>query len=141
MPRRMKPIPSAWTKACSSRRSIPATEDYSVLALTCAKNNNGQMFSPFAVRLDPDMIYQREPAFDMDALREQIEKGKTTRGLQPEILRELLTKGHDYSKKQIVDIVIEEKGGSPSRAYDLVDRAVTRRILRRNRLTKVYALA
>ena len=78
-----------WTRA--QINIIPGTEDYSVLVLSCGKLNDGKMFSPFAVRLNPDtMIYEPEPDFDIDALREQIESGPKKRtAYRPEILQEM----------------------------------------------------
>ena len=46
-----------------------------------------------------------------------------------------------YERKKIIDLVIEEEIVSPATAYRIVKEGKARRILRRNKVAKTYALA
>jgi hypothetical protein len=119
---------------------IPATEDYSILILTCGKNNNGKMFSPFAIRLNPDtMIYEPEPDFDIEEFREQIERPKKRRTFQPEIVAEIDWPRRELTKKELAKLVMDETGCGRSRAYELIEQAVRKQILRFNKITRTYS--
>ena len=134
-----------WSRAFIN--AFPAAEDYSILGISCGKNNNGKIFSPFAVRLDPDTkIYELEPDFDMDALREQVERGPKKRDkYSPEIIAEMdwpePTGGGErgqLDKKQLIDAVKQETGCSKTTAYRLIDMAVINRLIKYSKLTKIY---
>jgi AAA domain/DnaB-like helicase N terminal domain len=131
----------SWTRA--QINIIPATEDYSVLVLTCGKLNDGKMFSPFAVRLDPDsMIYEPEPNFDIEALRQHVESGQKTRTkYDPKIVNEMDWPKPQLDRKGLIAAVQEETGCSPATAYRLIDAAVTNRppIIKYSKLTQIYA--
>jgi hypothetical protein len=122
---------------------IPGAEDdNSQLVLTCGKNSNGKEFPPIAVRLDPDtMVYEPDESFDIDEWRQTV--GATTSNARkgPQILRDLLEPDRKYDKKQIVAIIMDEKGIGKTRAYELVEQAKGRGILSFNRIIKTYALA
>jgi hypothetical protein len=122
---------------------IPGSEENNnQLVLTCGKNSNGTEFPPIAVRLNPEtMIYEPDTSFDIDEWRQEIGAPTRRTGLNPQILRELLEKGREYEKKQIVAILIDENGIGKTRAYELVNQAKARRILRINTVMKTYALA
>jgi hypothetical protein len=122
---------------------IPGAEDNNdQLVLTCGKNSNGKEFPPIAVRLNPDsMIYEPDDSFDMEGWREKVSAPGGKAGVKPQIFRELLKKGQDYDKKKVVELVREEKGIRKTRAYELIDQAVARKILRHNKTIKTYAFA
>jgi hypothetical protein len=135
-----------WSRAFIN--AFPATEDYSILGITCGKNNDGKMFSPFTIRLDPDTkIYEQEPDFDMEALRERIESGKKSRpAYRPEIIAEMDWpkpagggERGQLDKKQLADAVQEEINCSRATAYRLIDVAVMQRIVKYSKMTKIYA--
>jgi hypothetical protein len=128
----------SWSRAFIN--VIPATEDFSVLLLTCGKNNNGKMFSPFAVRLNPNtMIYEPKPDFDIEEFREQLHSTQNTRQpLSPKIVAEIEWQKPELDKKQLVAAVREETGCSNATAYRLINKAVGRHI-RFNKRTKIYA--
>jgi AAA domain len=129
-----------WTRA--QINVIPGAEDNNEqLVLTCGKNSNGKEFPPIAVRLDPGtMIYEPDTSFDMEGWREEVSApGKAS--VKPQIFRELLKKGRDYDKRKVVELVREEKGLGKTRAYELVDQATARKILRFKKTVKTYALA
>lgn len=127
-----------WTRA--QINAFPATEDYSILGLSCGKLNDGKQFPPFAIRLDHEMIYQHEPDFDMDALREQVEHGKRQAPPIEETLRKLLEQGHKYDKAQIAKLIRKAKGVSQATAYRWVEKAVVMKVLRFNKQIETYEL-
>ena len=123
---------------------IPGAEDNNdILILTCGKNSNGKEFSPVAVRLNPEMIYEVDADFDIDSWREQLSsnKGKTG-GVRPKMLRDVLTKGREYDKRQLAEIIIDEFGIRKTRAYEIIRQATAKahRVLRFNATIKTYAL-
>jgi hypothetical protein len=129
-----------WTRA--QINVIPGAEDSNdQLVLTCGKNSNGKEFPSIAVRLNSDtLIYELDTSFDMEGWRQEVSApGKA--GVKPQIFRELLEKGRDYDRKQLVALVREEKGIGNTRAYELVAQAKERGILRFNKMIKSYALA
>jgi len=130
-----------WTRA--QINIIPATEDHSVLVLTCGKLNDGKMFSPFAVHLNPDtMIYEPEPDFDIEGLREQVTSGKNNRTPPiKETLYALLQRDREYDKAQIAKLIIKDKGISPATAYRWVDKGHALKVLSFNRQTEIYVLS
>ena len=120
----------------------PASEDNNeTLVIACGRNSNGKEFSPVAVRRNEDGIYVVDEDFDIEAWRREISTPRKSARLRPEILRKLLAKNREYDKKQIVALIMEAKGREKTTAYDLVDEAVARKILRFNKQTKIYALA
>ena len=130
-----------WTRA--QINIIPGTEDYSILVLSCGKLNDGKKFSPFAIRLLPDtMIYEPEPDFDIEALREHVENGQKTRTTyQPEIVAEMEWPKPQLDKPQLAAAIRDETGCSNSTAYRLIDAAVTHRpaIIKYSKMTQIYA--
>jgi hypothetical protein len=103
---------------------------------TCCKNNDGELGGRSAWERRNGLFVPIE-FFDFDAFDHP---PKEKRGLQPEILRELLKKGGKYDKGQLVSIIIDETGCGKSAAYNLVRRAVKSRVLRHDKLMKSYEL-
>ena len=128
-----------WTRA--QINIIPGTDDHSVLVLTCGKLNDGKQFSPFAVHLNPDtMIYEPEPDFDIEGLREHIESSKNSRtAYQPQIVGEMDWPKPELDKKQLAEAIQEETNCSRPTAYRLIDAAVAHRIIKFSKLTRIYA--
>jgi hypothetical protein len=109
--------------------------------IASGKCSNAPEFEPFAARLNREtMLYELDTDFDLESWRQEINAGSNSTVLRPGILRELLQRGREYEKKQIVEIIRQEKGIGNSRAYELVDQAKTRRVLRFNKVMKTYAL-
>jgi len=129
-----------WTRAqINVAPALP--DDNSQLVIACGKNNDGKEFAPFAIHLnDSTMMYEVLPDFDLDNWRHEITSpGKT--GVKPQLLRDLLEPGREYDKKQIVALIKEETGCAKTRAYELVDQAKARSVLRFNKTIKTYVLA
>jgi AAA domain len=119
---------------------VPANEDYSTLVLTCGKNNCGKMFEPFAIRRTDEMIYEADPGFDVQSFREQLERPKKTRAtFSTQIVADMDWPKPELDKKQLIAAVVEETNCANSTAYRLVDAAVLQRLIRYNKLTKIYA--
>lgn len=137
----------SWTRAYIN--VIPATEDYSILVLTCGKINDGKPFSPFAVHLNPEtMIYEPEPDFDISAFREQIESLKKKRKIftdNPEIVAEIEWRNYkgdvvsELDQKGLAKSIMDELNCSRSTAYRLIEAAVIQRVIKFSKLTKIYA--
>jgi hypothetical protein len=127
-----------WTRA--QINAFPATEDHSILGLTCGKLNDGKQFSPFAIRLDEQMIYQHEPNFDMDALREQLERGKREAPPVEETLRKVLEQGRQYEKSEIAKLIMKEKGFHKATAYRWVEKGEEMEVLHYLKKVERYEL-
>jgi len=117
-------------------------DDNSLIIIASGKCSNAPEFEPFAARLNPEtMLYEIDEGFDMEGWRQDLGSSTGKARLKPNILRDLLQKGREYEKKQIVAIIIEDKGIGKARAYEIVDEAYIRKILRYNRTIKTYELA
>ena len=103
---------------------------------TCCKNNDGELGRPSAWERRNGLFVPVED-FDWEAFDGGTSKG----GVKPQMLRELLERGREYDKQQIVALVREETGVGKSRAYQLVDQAKTHRVLHFNKMIKTYVLA
>jgi RecA-family ATPase len=128
----------SWTRA--SINVVPATEDYSILVLTCGKSNMGKMFEPFAIRRTDEISFEPEPEFDIQAFREHIESPKKSRQTySPQIVAEIDWPKRELDKKQLAAAIESETGCSKSTAYRLIDDAVMRCVIRFKKQTKIYA--
>ena len=117
-------------------------DDNSTLIIASGKCNNAPEFSPFAAKLNFEtMLYARDEDFDLENWKEEVSSAKTRSKPAKEILRAVLTPGREYERKKIIDLVIEEELVSPATAYRIVKEGKARRILRRNKVAKTYALA
>ena len=119
---------------------IPATEDYTILVLTCGKNNNGKMFEPFAVRFHPDTkLYLPEPDFALQSFREHVESPrKARRKFEAQIVAEIPWPRRQMDRKGLAAAIMEETGCGRARTYDLINEAVIQRFIRYNKLTEIY---
>jgi hypothetical protein len=116
-------------------------DDNGLIIIASGKCNNAPEFERFAARLNPEtMLYEIDEGFDMEGWRQELGSQASKARLKPKILLDLLKKGREYEKKQIVALIIEDKGVSKARAYEIVDEAYTRKILRYNRTIKTYEL-
>jgi hypothetical protein len=106
------------------------------VVLTCCKNNDGDEGGRTAWERRSGLFLPVD-CFDWNTFDHP---PKDKRGLKPEVLRELLLRGRQYTKAQIVEVVIKETGRSKTTAYDLVETAKGR-ALRYHKLTKLYELA
>ena len=130
----------AWARAQINVAPAKA-EDNSIIIIASGKCNDAPEFEPFAARLNFEtMLYARDEDFDMEGWRVEVAIAKSSR-VQPLILRELLGKGREYDRQEIVAVIREETGVQKTRAYELVRQAQGRGILRFNKISKIYALA
>jgi hypothetical protein len=123
---------------------IPGKEDYSVLVFICAKNNDGQMFAPFAVRLNPDTkIYEPEPDFDIEGLREQLTATGTKKKpkFNVEMVKELVKFRGELDMTGLAKLIETKTGCGRSRSYELVHEGRRAKLFRFQRNTELYALA
>jgi hypothetical protein len=118
------------------------SEDNSTIIIGSGKGNNAPEFEPFAARLSFEtMLYARDEDFDLEGWKQEVGSAKTTRKPVRDVLQAVLTPGREYEGKKIINLVTEEELVSPATAYRIVKEGKDRRILRRNKITKTYALA
>lgn len=116
--------------------------DNSVIIIGSGKCNNAPEFEPFAARLSFEtMLYARDEDFDIEGWKQEVGSAQTARKSARDVLRAVLTPGRQYDQQDIVKRVIEEELVSLSTAYRIVNEGKSRRFLRRNKVTKTYALA
>lgn len=121
---------------------VPGAEDNNdQLVLTCGKNSNGREFAPIAVRLNADMIYEVADDFDVEVWRQKVCNTSARRTLRPEMIGEIMWPQPELEKKQLVKAITDETGCGRSRAYQLVDEAKARGLLRFNKTLRTYAKA
>src|SRR5262249_50274997 len=113
-----------WTRAQVNVAPV-RPDDNSLLIIVSGKCSNFTEFEPFAVRLNPDsLMYEVAADFDVKSWREQITgTGKRNGALQPQMLRECLTKGREYDLKGLTGIVMEHFVVQKTCAYDLIRKA------------------
>jgi hypothetical protein len=118
------------------------SEDNSTIIIGSGKGNNAPEFEPFAARLSFDtMLYQVEEHFDIQGWKEEVTHAKALRRSTKDVLHDVLKRSQEYDQQDIVARIIEEELVSKSTAYRIVNEGKARRILRRNKVTKTYALA
>ena len=86
------------------------------------------------------MIYDVDSDFDIENWRQQLISRRSKTGVKPQILREILSRGREYDKKQIAAFIIEETGLGKSRAYQIIDEAKRRGVVHYNKMIKTYVL-
>ena len=121
---------------------VPGNEDYSVLLLFCAKNNNGKRFEDTAIRLNPDtMIYEPEPDFDFEGWKEQVTAKKTVsrKKFTVEMVRETNLKFTELEIKPLAQLICDKIGCGRARGYELVHECTTARVFRHTKVTDTYA--
>jgi len=115
-------------------------DDNSTIIIASGKMNNAPEFTPFAATLNFDtMLYARDEDFDLEGWKQEIGTGREAR-VKPKDFRELLNRGQEYEKRQLVEILNEEKGIGKTYAYRIIDEAKSQGVLRLNKVTKTYAL-
>jgi PHD/YefM family antitoxin component YafN of YafNO toxin-antitoxin module len=131
----------AWARA--QINVAPAKgEDNSLIVVASGKCNDAPEFEPFAARLNFEtMLYERDDDFDIAQWHQEVTATSSKARVKPARLRELLARGREYDKKQIVALLIDETGVSKARAYEIVDEGKAAGILRFNKTIKTYALA
>jgi AAA domain len=120
----------------------PGNEDYTVLLLFCAKNNNGKKFEDTAVRLNPEtMIYEPEQDFDFKGWKEQITANKTAsrRKFTVDMVREANLRFTELEIKPLAKLIIDKLGCARARAYELVHECTTAKVFRHIKITDTYA--
>jgi hypothetical protein len=127
----------AWTRA---QINVVATREDSndQLVFACGKNNDGAEFQPFAAVLGHDMIYAPDSTFDVSAWQEEIGSSTAKSAeptCKPETVAEMLTAA-PLAKGELVKALREESGCGKSRAYEVIDQAQTRRLIRFDRITR-----
>jgi hypothetical protein len=112
-----------------------------LLVMASAKNNDGKEFEKFAVRLDPHkMIYVPEPGFDFEEWQAEISTGNTKRRFTEDDLLKVMD-GKQWDKRRLVKAFMDETGAGRSKAYDLIASADKKRLIKLNKLTKIYEQA
>ena len=130
----------AWARAQINVAPAKA-EDNSIIIIASGKCNDAPEFEPFAARLNFEtMLYEVDDGFDMAAWRMDVLGEKAVRESPRDMLQRLLSRGHEYDKRVIVNLIIEDKGVGKSRAYSIIDEAKARGILRFNRVQETYEL-
>lgn len=114
-----------------------------VLVVTCGKMSNGQEFSRFAVRLNPEtMIYSVDEAFDLSAWQADVTGKRMENDLSParvaEIVTELCKVGGAPKKPAIVKALRDETGCATSGAYKAIERAERAKKIHYTKATKTY---
>jgi hypothetical protein len=126
-----------WTRGFVN--AVPGNEEKTIIVLSNPKVSDGKPFENFAIELNGDLIFELRPDFDIDTFLEQIEKPKKERRkFDPEIIAEIEWPKPELSKKRLAVAIMEETGCKSSRAYELIDEAVIRRVIRYNKLTEIY---
>jgi hypothetical protein len=130
----------AWTRA--QINVAPAKgEDNSLIVVASGKCNDAPEFEAFAARLNFEtMLYDRDDDFDLEGWKQEVGTAREAR-MTPKDFPELLNRGQEYEKKQLVKILNEEKGIGKTYGYRIIDQATkSHGTLRRNKVTKTYAL-
>lgn len=94
------------------------------LVISCGKNSNGPEFEPFGIKLHPvTMVYEVDPEFDLAAWQNQL-KGETNSAIKPtpEAVAAFV-KDLPLTRKELVNLIMEEFGCGKSAAYALIARA------------------
>ena len=128
-----------WTRAQINVAPVHP-DDNSLLIIVSGKCSNFMEFAPFVIRLNPNsLIYEAAPDFDIEAWREHLESPKKTRRkFSPEIVAEIEWPKPELTKKRLAAAIMEQTGCRSSRAYELIDEAVIRRVIRYSKLTEIY---
>jgi hypothetical protein len=120
---------------------VPGSEDYSVLLLFCAKNNNGKRFEDIAIRLNPEtLIYEPEPDFDFEGWKEQItaKKAVTRQKFTADMVRQTNLRFTECEIKPLAQLISDKIGCGRTRAYELVAECTTAKLFRHNKITDTY---
>lgn len=127
----------AWTRA-QINIAPGSPEDNGTLIVSCGKNNNGQEFKRFAVRLDTErMIYEVNGQFDWDAWQEQLADSKPVTSLvEPEQVRELCAT--PQKKGDLAKAIADETGCIRNNAYRYIRRAEESGQIRFDEADQVY---
>jgi hypothetical protein len=127
-----------WSRAMIN--VVPGSEENNeTLVLTCGKNSNGKEFAPVAVRLNPDtMIYEVDEEFDVQSWRRQVCNVSKRRTYSPEIVRDLIERGRQFKKKDLVKVIQDDTGCGKSCAYELVEEATNKGILDLDKESRMY---
>src|SRR5262249_24589326 len=106
------------------------------LIIACGKNNNGPMFEPFAIVLDPEtMIYDVDPCFDIERWQKNLTRKRDEFDLQ--IVGEVCET--EMKKADLVNALLEETGCSKATAYRKINEAVRSKIVKRDAKTKLFS--
>lgn len=101
------------------------------LVMSCGKCSNGKEFAPFAVRLNPEtMLYEVAPDFDLTAWQGEVAGRRQGPSVTVELIRSVCRPG--MTKGELVKAVQNETGCGKSHAYEVIDRAVTAKKIRRD---------
>ena len=127
----------AWTRA-QINLAPGSREDNDVLVVGCGKSNDGRMFEPFAIRMNPKtMIYEVDPGFDLSAWESEV---TGTRPATPRLTDEIVWQCCEGSmpKVKLVKALMGETGCGRSAAYDGIERAERSKRIHFTPTTKNY---
>jgi len=126
-----------WTRAQINLAPFDA-DNNDVLVVASGKANDAVEFQPFAVRLNPEaMTYDRDDSVDLDEWRERMGDGsakKKARVTIYDVQKRVQESGIDgMTKKDIVAHLKDERGIGKTKAYELVEGADAKKLIRLRR--------
>lgn len=123
-----------WTRAQINLAPFDS-DNNDVLVVASGKANDAVEFEPFAVRLNPEaMTYERDDSVDLDEWRERMGDGsgkKKARVTVYDVQKLVQESGVEgMTKKEIVAHLKDERGIGKTKAYELVEDAETKKLIR-----------
>ena len=132
----------AWTRGQINLAPVDA-DNNDRLIVGCGKCSNGREFSTFAIRLNPEMIYECDPSVDLSAWESAITGKSEGPDLSPEmvagIVAELGKTSGAPKKPQLVKALRDETGCATGSAYRAIERAEKIKKIHLNKVLKTYA--
>ena len=120
--------------------SFPARKITAFSFSPAASSTMAKSFLRFAVRLNPDTkIYEPEPDFDIEALREHVTGVKKKQGFTVEMVRELVKFPGELEIGPLGRLIEEKLGCKRSRSQELVHEAQKAKVFRYNRTTETFS--
>jgi hypothetical protein len=126
-----------WTRAQINLAPFDA-DNNDVLVVASGKANDAVEFEPFAVRLNPEtMTYDRDDSADLEEWRERMGDAnakKKARVTIYDVQKRVQESGIDgMTKKEIVTHLKDERGIGKTKAYELVEGAAAKKLIRLRR--------
>jgi hypothetical protein len=126
----------AW---CRAQMNVsPGTADSNEsLVVSCGKCSNGPEFPTLAAKLTPAMMYEPDPAFDLQAWKSDAAGKSEGAHISGETIKELCADGP--TKMRLAKLLQEETGCVRGSAYKAIERFEGRRVIHYSKITKTYA--
>jgi hypothetical protein len=130
----------SWTRAQINLTPRTA-DDPNLLVVACGKNNNGRAFPEIGVCFDDDAgIYRIDNSYDPEEFREETGSASSAKRGDPKMLTELMEKGQEYERKDIVKLITDQTGLGKTRAYEIIEKAEKMKIVTTHKGTKCLQL-